>query len=38
MQIHIIQTRDEKVMNFVKIPAYKHAKFTSDVFEMENTI
>ena len=38
MKIHVVQTRDEKVMNLVKIPAYKHAIFTSDVFEMENTI
>ena len=38
MKIHIVQTGDEKVMNLVKIPAYKHAIFTSDVFEMENTI
>ena len=38
MKPHIVQTGDEKMMNFVKIPAYKHAIFTSDLFEMENTI
>ena len=37
MKIHIVQTGDEKVMNLVKIPAYKHTIFTSDVFEMGNT-
>ena len=38
MKIHIVQTGEEKVMNLVKIPAYKNAIFTSDVFEIENTI
>ena len=38
MKIYLRHTRDEKVMNLVKISTNQHAIFTSDAFEMENTI
>ena len=38
MKIHPRHTRDEKVMNSVKNSTNQHAIFTSDAFEMENTI
>ena len=38
MKIYLRHTRDEKVMNSVKNSTNQHAIFTSDAFEMENTI
>ena len=38
MKIYLRHTRDEKVMNLVKISTNQHATFTSDAFEMENAI
>ena len=38
MKIYPRHTRDEKVMNSVKNSTNQHAIFTSDAFEMENTI
>ena len=38
MKIDLRHTRDEKVMNLVKISTNQHAIFTSDAFEMENAI
>ena len=38
MKIYLRHTRDEKVMNSVKKSTNQHAIFTSDAFEMENTI
>ena len=38
MKIQLRHTRDEKVMNSVKNSTNQHAIFTSDAFEMENTI
>ena len=36
MKVYLRHTRDEKVMNLVKISTNQHAIFTSDAFEMEN--
>ena len=38
MKFYLRHTRDEKVMNLVKISTNQHARFTSDAFEMENAI
>ena len=38
MKIQLRHTRDEKVMNSAKNSTNQHAIFTSDAFEMENTI
>ena len=38
MKVYLRHTRDEKVMNSVKNSTNQHAIFTSDAFEMENTI
>ena len=38
MKIYLRHTRDEKVMNLVKNSTKQHAIFTSDAFEMEDTI
>ena len=38
MKIYLRHTTDEKVMNLVTISTNQHAIFTSDAFEMENTI
>ena len=38
MKIYLRHTRDEKVMNSVKNSTNQQAIFTSDAFEMENTI
>ena len=38
MKIYLRHTINEKVMNLVKISTNQHAIFTSDAFEMENTI
>ena len=38
MKFYLRHTRDEKVMNLVKISTNQHAIFTSDAFEMKNTI